>query len=193
MKCVGLSTAAEINDPGDKGENERLSACVDGLFGQTLAAVHKLKLTLGVLMIAALFVPLSQCSRGGKENALPPPAKTGLQKIFPRSDAQTDYDYGATRLAPSLNGAVTLVAFTWPLGLALLELRTRGKRRDWLLYVLELLLCGGTVWFIYALTEAGPRLWGAWFVFALTTGYALAALFDLFASLSRSSARLNGS
>ena len=62
-------------------------------------------------MIAALFVPLSQCSRGGKTNAPPPPAKTGLQKIFPRSDAQTDYDYGATRIAPSLNGSLTLVAF----------------------------------------------------------------------------------
>ena len=146
-------------------------------------AVHKLKLTLGVLMIAALFVPLSQCSHGGKENAAPPPAKTGLQKIFPRSDAQTDYDYGAMRLEPSLNGVVTLVAFTWPLVLALLGRRAHGKRRAWPLHVLELLLCAGTIWFIYALTEGSTRLWGAWFVFALTTAYLIAAVVDLCASL----------
>jgi hypothetical protein len=142
--------------------------------------VHKLKLTLGVLMIVALFVPLSQCAHGGKSNALPPPAKTGLQKIFPRSDEQTDYNYGATRLAPSLNGALTLVAFGWPLVLALLGQRARGKRRAWLLYVLELLLCAGTIWWVYAVTEGGTRLWGAYFVFALTSAYAIAALVDLF-------------
>jgi hypothetical protein len=145
--------------------------------------VHKLKLTLGVLMIAALFAPLSQCSRGGKSNALPPPAKTGWQKIFPRSDEQTDYDYGATRLAPSLNGVLTLIAFGWPLVLAPLGRRAHGKRRAWLLNGLELLLCAGTMWWIYAVTEASTRLWGAYFVFALTSAYALATLVDLFGNM----------
>jgi hypothetical protein len=145
--------------------------------------VHKIKLTLGVLMIAALFVPLSQCSRGGKSNALPPPAKTGLQTIFPRSDEQTDYDYGVKRLVPSLNGVLTLVAFCWPVVLALLGRRTHGKRRVWLLNALELLLCAGTIWFIHAVTEAGTRLWGAYFVFALASAYALTTLVDLFGNM----------
>ena len=155
--------------------------------------MHKLKLTLGVLMIAALFVPLSQCSHGGKTNAPPPPAKTGLQKFFPRSDAQTEYDYGATRLAPSLNGVLTLVAFGWPLVLALVGRRVRGKRRAWLFYGLELLLCAGTIWWIYAITEGATRLWGACFVFALTSIYALAALLDLAASWRRKIPRPAGS
>ena len=102
--------------------------------------MQKLKLTLGILMLAALFTPLSQCSRGGKENALPPPPKAGWQKIFPRSDEHTDYDYGATHIDPSLAGVLTLVAFAWPLGLALVGWRVRGKRRAWLFYILELLL-----------------------------------------------------
>lgn len=131
-------------------------------------------------MIVALFAPLSQCSRGGKANAAPPPAKTGWQKIFPRSDAQTEYDYGATRLAPSVNGALTLVAFGWPLILALCGRRAQGKRRAWLFYGLELLLCAGTIWWIYAVTEGATRLWGAYLVFALTSAYAIATLVDLF-------------
>jgi hypothetical protein len=148
--------------------------------GQTLLPMQKLKLTLGILMIAALFVPLSQCSHGGKSTDAPPTAKTGLQKIFPRSDARTEYDYGATRLDLSLNGALTLVAFSWPLVLALLGRRAHGKRRAWFLSTLELLLCAGTIWWIYAVTEGATRLWGTYFVFALISAYGVAALIDLF-------------
>lgn len=142
--------------------------------------MHKLKLTLGVLMIAALFVPLSECSHAGKANDLPPPAKTGIQKIFPRSDAKTEYSYGATRIGLSLQGASAVVAFSWPVVLVLLERRARGKRFAWLLYATEILLCAGTIWWIYAVSEAGKRLWGAYFVFALMGLYAIAALADLF-------------
>ena len=145
--------------------------------------MQKLKLTLGILMLAALFTPLSQCSRGNKANALPPPPKTGWQKIFPRSDEHTAYDYGATRIDPSLGGVLTLIAFVWPLGLALVGRRVRGKRRAWLFFILEGLLCAGSAWMIYAISEGGTRLWGAYFAFALVTLYALAALWDFFGSV----------
>jgi hypothetical protein len=151
--------------------------------------VHKVKLTLGVLMIGALFVPLSECTHGGKAPATPPPPKTLVQKIFPRSDARTDYDYGAARLGPSLNGVLTLIAFGWPLGLALLGRRVAGKRRAWILYTLELLLCAGTIYWIHAVTEYATRLWGAYLVFSLTIAYAIAALIDLWTSLRRGGPR----
>ncbi len=154
--------------------------------------MQKLKLTLGVLMIAALFVPLSKCSHGGKENAAPPPAKAGLQKIFPRDDARTDYDYGVKRLAPSIYGALTLVAFGWPLTVALLGRRARGKRFAWLLYVLELLLCAGTIWWIHPLSDSARFLWGTYFVWVLMSAYAIAALLDLGTNL-RGGARRSGS
>ena len=144
--------------------------------------MRKLKLTLGILMIAALFVPLSECSRGKKPDT-PPPPKTFVQKIFPRSDAQTDYDYGATRLGPSLNGVLTLIAFGWPLTLALLNGSVAGKRRAWIFYTLEVLLGAGTIYWIYAVTEASTRLWGAYFVFTLTIAYTVVALVDLGRSL----------
>ena len=133
-------------------------------------------------MIAALFVPLSECSHGKKPDT-PPQPKTFVQKIFPRSDAQTDYDYGATRLGPSLNGVLTLIAFGWPITLALLNRRVSGKRYAWIFYTLEVLLGAGTIYWIYAVTEAGTRLWGAYFVFALTIAYTIAALVDLGSSL----------
>jgi hypothetical protein len=148
-------------------------------------------LILGVLMIAALFVPLSKCSHGAKENDVPPPAKTGLQKIFPRDDPRTDYDYGVKRLAPSTYGALTLVAFGWPLAVALLGRRARGKRFVWLLYVLELLLCAGTIWWIYPLSDSARFLWGTYFVWVLVSTYAIAALLDLGTSL-RGDARRPG-
>lgn len=144
-------------------------------------------------MLAAFFVPLSQCSHGGKANAPPPPAKTGWQKIFPRSDAQTEYDYGAKHVDLSLHGGLTLVAFGWPFVLALVGRRARGKRRAWILYGVELLLCAGTIWWIYAVTEGATRLWGAYCVFALTSVYAVAALLDLAASWQHRIARAAGS
>ena len=120
----------------------------------------------------------------GKAPATPPP-KTFVQKIFPRSDAQTDYDYGATRLGSSLTGVLTLIAFGWPLTLALLNGRVSGKRHAWIFYTLEVLLGAGTIYWIYAVTEASTRLWGAYFVFALTIAYIIAALVDLRTSLQR--------
>jgi hypothetical protein len=132
-----------------------------------------------MLMIAALFVPLTECSRGGKTTAVPAPPRTFLQKIFPRSDAQTEYDYGASRLGLSTNGVATLVAFGWPLVLALLNRRIAGKRRAWILYVLELLLCAGTIYWLHLATSVGTRLWGAYLVFALTIAYAVATLLDI--------------
>ncbi|MEO5755176.1 MAG: hypothetical protein ABIR38_10760 [Chthoniobacterales bacterium] len=141
--------------------------------------MQRIKLTLGLLMIAALFVPLSECSHARKENALPLPPKTGLQKVFPRSDEQTRYDYGATLVGLSLNGVAALVAFVWPMSLALLRRRVAGKRRAWLLCGLEILLSAATIWWIYAVTEAGTRRWGAYLVFALVTAYGIAALIDL--------------
>ncbi|MDQ3546856.1 MAG: hypothetical protein M3429_10150 [Verrucomicrobiota bacterium] len=143
--------------------------------------MRRLKLTLGVLMIAALFVPLSECSHGKKPDA-PPPPKPLAQKIFPRSDAHTDYDYGALRLAPSLNGAITAIAFAWPATFALCNRLVAGKRYAWIFFALELLLGAATIYWVYAVTEAGTRLWGAYFVFALTVAYTIAALMDFAAS-----------
>lgn len=154
--------------------------------------MQKLKLTLGILMVAALFTPLSQCSHSRKENSLPPPLKTGWQKIFPRSDEYANYDYGATRLEASLGGVLTLLTFAWPLGLAFVGRRVRGKRRAWIFYALELLLCAGSAWMIYAISEGGTRLWGAYFAFALVTLYALAALWDFFGSVFGERPRSSG-
>jgi hypothetical protein len=147
---------------------------------------------LGILMIAALFVPLSECSRGGKTPPTPSPPRPLMHKVFPRRDAQTDYDYGATRLGLSISGVATLVAFGWPLALALLNRRIAGKRRAWILYVLELLFCAGTIYWVYAATLVGTRLWGAYLVFALTIAYAIATLLDLAASWRRKVVRTAG-
>lgn len=144
-------------------------------------------------MIAALFVPLSECSRGGKPPTTSAPSRTLLQKIFPQSDAQTEYDYGAARLGLSLNGVATLIAFGWPLVLALINQSIAGKRRAWILHVLEILLCAGTIYWIHIATLAGKRLWGTYLVFALMVAYAIAAVVDLAANRRHKFLRPTGS
>jgi hypothetical protein len=136
-------------------------------------------------MIAALFAPLTECSRGAKASAVPVPPPTLWQKVFPRSDSQTDYNYGVARLSLSANGIATLVAFGWPLGFAPLNRRVAGKPRAWIFYLCELLLCAGTIYWLHLATLVGTPLWGAYFVFALTIAYATAALLDLALSLRR--------
>ena len=115
-----------------------------------------------------------------------------MKKVFPRSDTQTDYDYSATRLGPSISGVATLVAFGWPLALAFLDRRIAGKRHVWILYVLELFLCAGTIYWVYTATLVGTRLWGAYLVFALTIAYATATLLDIAASWRRKISRTAG-
>lgn len=143
-------------------------------------------------MIGALFIPLSECSHGGPKTGTPPPPRTLVQTIFPRSDAQTEYNYGATRLGPSLNGLLTLTAFGWPLMLAVLNRRVAGKRRAWLFYSLEVVLAGGTLYWIWATTFGGTLLWGGYVVFAVTIAYAIAALLNIWQNL-RSTRRRTGS
>ncbi len=140
-------------------------------------------------MIGALFVPLSECSHEGKERAAAPPPKTLAQRIFPHSNEQTDYDYGATRLGLSENGVLTLIAFGWPLVLALCNPRVAAKRRSWILYTVELLLSAGTIYWIYEVTRFATRLWGAFLVFALVAVYAFAALLDLWRNITAPPAR----
>jgi hypothetical protein len=140
-------------------------------------------------MIAALFVPLSECSRGGQSPTPPVSSRTLLQKIFPQSDAETDYDYGAARLGLSINGFITLIAFGWALFLAFINRSIAGKRRAWILYVIEVLLCAGTIYWIHLATLVGKRLWGTYFVFVLMIAYAITALVDLMSGWRRKFAR----
>ena len=109
-------------------------------------------------MIAALFVPLSECSRGEKPPTTPVPSRTLLQKIFPRSDAQTDYDYGAARLGLSINGIATLIAFGWPLVLALMN-QSIAEKRVPESSMCSSSCCAGTICWIHIATLAGKRLW----------------------------------
>jgi len=143
-------------------------------------------------MIAALFVPLSECSRSEVVPITPVPSRTLWQKIFPHSDAQTDYDYGASRLGLSISGIGTLIAFGWPLVFALINQSIAGKRRAWILPALELLLCAGTIYWIHLATLVGKRLWGTYLVFALMIAYAIAALVDLASGWRRKFSRQAG-
>jgi len=66
------------------------------------------------------------------------------------------------------------------------------KRRAWILHVLELLLCAGTIYWIHIATLAGKRRWGTYLVFALMVAYAIVALVDLASGRKHKFARQTG-
>ena len=104
-----------------------------------------------VLLLCAAFLPLSQCSYSKT------PAPT-LQALFPRSDSEVQYNYAVTWVNFSTSGALTLLAFTWPLLFVGLFRRSGKSRTGWLATAPELLLCAGTLYWIYVMTAFRDRL-----------------------------------
>lgn len=145
-----------------------------------MCTLRKAKLAMAVLLVCALCLPLSQCSRQDDSSTKSNQSKTLPQRIFPQSDDRTDYQYGIANIRFSFDGLCTVLAFGWPLIFALVGRRAAGKRFSWLLHFTELFLCAGTIYWLYALTSFGQWLYGAYVVFVIIVIYAGIVLFCLF-------------
>ena len=100
------------------------------------------------------------------------------QRILPQDNADFVYQYATNVMRPSTwqGGGVALVALTWPLAFFLVERRRRSQRFTWIFYVVELLLCAGTLYWLHLFTALGQWLYGAYLVCAAIAIYALASL-----------------
>lgn len=150
------------------------------------SVLPKIRLGAAIILLCAIYLPLSQCSRNG-ENLKPPTtqALAHSRHLFPRSDSDYEYQYaikdviavGTNPKDNGLRGVMTLVAFLWPLGFAIWSSKSEFPRFWWIFFAGELLLCAGTAYWIYALAYGTSGRWlyggyvaeGAIAVYAITT------------------------
>lgn len=71
------------------------------------------------------------------------------------------------------------MALVWPLLFFLLERKRRQWRFVWIVYLVELLLCGGTIYWLYVFTTFGHWLYGAYVVAVAIAIHALTSIFLL--------------
>jgi hypothetical protein len=135
-----------------------------------MSILQKIRLGAAIVLFCAIFLPLSQCSsqKGGTKT---PQALAHAGHLFPRSDKDFRYQYAIKEIDFSLGGALTLIAFVWPLAFAIWSRKSRLRRFWWIFYTGELLLCAGTANSIYALTQefVGEVRWLYGFYVAETT------------------------
>jgi hypothetical protein len=138
-----------------------------------MSILQKIRLGAAIVLLCAICLPLSQCAQGLSTET--PQAFAHARHFFPRSDNEFQYHYAITEIDFGLMGALTLVAFCWPLAFAIWSRRARLRRFWWIFYALELLLCAGTAYWVYVLTQSGRWLYGAYIaeiaiaIYAITT------------------------
>jgi len=114
-----------------------------------------------------------------------PPPRTLLSQLFPQSNEDVTYEYAVGELAFTFKGICTLAAFAWPILLVLAGRKLMESRFSWILNLLEVLLCAGSLYWFFVLTLFGDWLYGA-YVFVISFGlFACSSMVFLFHSLWR--------
>jgi hypothetical protein len=153
-----------------------------------VAVLQQIRLVAAVALLSAMFMPLSECARG-KSNQPPPPAKPLLRQLVSRCSNLADCDYVVKEMKDLKNfgdlknywgSFLVLFTFVWPF-YSLLAIRlSQGRRFTWLLHVLELMLCGGTLYLLWSITFFGEYRYGTTVVLAAVSSIVCVALIDIF-------------
>jgi hypothetical protein len=134
--------------------------------------LRKLRLTAALILLCAIFLPLSECSQG--PNHPPTTQKSVAQRLYPQTNAEFSYQYGYRSIGFDLMGLFTALAFGWPLAFALLVRRNLRPRAKWTFRILELLLCGGSIYWLDILSF---HSFGATWLYGTYIGTVAVALF----------------
>lgn len=135
-----------------------------------LSATAAIKRFAAIMLLAAFFLPLSQCSA---------PKQNVETKVF-EQEVRVTYAYTAHEW-PSVEALATYAAFLWPLMFGIASLVWPNLNQKWTVGGLELLLCLGSGFMLYALTffdslrYGGYIAWGAIGMYFITTSVALIA------------------
>jgi len=149
-----------------------------------MSILQRIRLIAAIVLVVAIFLPLSECSRRDDKNFVPP-QKTLSQQVFPQDNNDFVYWYAIGIVRPSTwQGAIfALIALLWPLTAFLFDKKLAQKRFGWLIYVLELALCWGTIYWLSLFTAMGRWLYGAYVVVVATGIFACATLVLLIFSI----------
>ncbi len=112
--------------------------------------LRKVRLIASLVLLCAVFLPLSECSQGADHSQTGP--KSFGQKLYPQSTSDVSYQYAYRSLGLDGFTAFTIVAFTWPAVFLLFSRRPGSARKRWILRVFEVLLCAGSVYWVNVLT-----------------------------------------
>lgn len=134
--------------------------------------IRKFRLTVAIVLLCAVFLPLSECSQG--ENHSQVAQKSVAQRLYPQTNTDFSYQYGYRSIGFDLMGLFTLLAFGWPLAFALFVRRNLRPRMKWTFRILELLLCAGTIYWLDILSF---RSFGATWLYGEYVGVIAVAVF----------------
>jgi hypothetical protein len=113
--------------------------------------IRKLRLTGAIVLVCAIFLPLSECSQG-ENHSQTAAQKSVAQRLYPQSNADFSYQYGFRSIGFDTMGLFTILAFGWPLAFALFVRRNLRPRIKWTFRILELLLCAGSIYWLNVLS-----------------------------------------
>ncbi len=112
--------------------------------------LRKLRLTAAIVLLCAIFLPLSECSQG--PNHQQTVQKSVAQRLYPQSNPEFSYQYGYRSIDFDLAGLFTTIAFGWPLAFLLLVRRNLRPRMKWTFRAIEVLLCVGSIYWLNVLS-----------------------------------------
>jgi hypothetical protein len=113
--------------------------------------IRRLRLTGAIVLVCAIFLPLSECSQG-ENHPQTAAQKSVAQRLYPQSNAEFSYQYGFRSIGFDTMGLFTILAFGWPLAFALFVRRNLRPRMKWTFRILELLLCAGSIYWLNVLS-----------------------------------------
>ena len=143
--------------------------------------LRKVRLAAALILLAAAFLPLSECSQGPNHPASS--SKTIGQRIYPQSTSDVSYQYAYQSVALDGFTAFTIIAFVWPILLLFLQRRATSGKRVWVFRVLEVLLSIGSIYWINVLTYhsfGATWLYGAYIAVAAVSVFAFCGIVNWF-------------
>jgi hypothetical protein len=152
-----------------------------------LDVYNKIKRVAALILFAAFFLPLSQCtvkesittdeSAGIASSSSAVVASTVLPS--PKEERKVQYAYSAYTFSEA-GAFATYIAFLWPSLLELAALFFPGLKRSWRIAMFEMVFCLGSAYMVFTLTMFGVLMYGGYLAWGAICSYFLTTFVELY-------------